>query len=40
MNETVIPPPVKSTMAAEVFDMTPKYIAKELENNKFAKFVS
>jgi hypothetical protein len=39
MNERVVPQPMKSTMAAELFDQTPKYVAKEMENNKFAKFV-
>jgi hypothetical protein len=35
----VATPPARSTMATEVFDLTPKLIAQEMENNKFAKFV-
>lgn len=36
----VPPPAMRSTMSAEVFDLTPKLLAQEMENNKFAKFVS
>lgn len=38
--ESVATPPVRSTTAAEVFDLTPKLVVQEMENNKFAKFVS
>lgn len=31
-------PQIKSTMSAELFDLTPKQIAIEMEKNKFAKF--
>lgn len=34
------PPPLQSTMTAEVFDLTPKQLANEMEKNKFAKFVN
>jgi hypothetical protein len=37
--EAVASPPARSTMATEVFDLTPKVLAQEKENNKFAKFV-